>query len=104
MIGIGGGFLIVPALVGLAGLPMRQAVGTSLIVITMTAAAGFAGQHVTGEVPLRLVLVFSGIAMAGIVTGTVFVRWVRQRTLKRAFAVLLFAIAALVLWQNRALF
>jgi uncharacterized protein len=100
IVGIGGGFLIVPALVVFAHMPMRQAVGTSLTVIAMNAAAGFAGQHGVGAIPFDFVVVFSAVAMAGIVVGTWAVAYVHQRTLKRAFAVLLIVIAALMIWQN----
>lgn len=102
IVGIGGGFLIVPALVVLAHMPMRQAVGTSLTVIAMNAAAGFAGQHSVSAIPLDFVISFSAIAMAGIVAGMWVGAYVHQRTLKRAFAVLLMIIAALLLWQNSA--
>jgi hypothetical protein len=101
VIGIGGGFLFVPALVVLARVPMRQAVGTSLAVITMNAAAGFAGQPSFAGIPWGFMTGFTGVAMAGIVIGTWVGRFVDQRTLKRAFAVFLMLVAALVLWQNR---
>lgn len=100
-IGIGGGFLFVPALVVLARVPMRQAVGTSLAVITMNAAAGFAGQPAFVEIPWNFVIVFTGTATVGIILGTWISRFVDQRTLKRAFALFLLLVAALVLWQNR---
>lgn len=103
IVGIGGGFLIVPALVVLARVPMRAAVGTSLTVITMNAAAGFAGQRGIGEIPIDFVITFSVVAIAGILAGTWLVKFVDQRTLKRAFAGLLLVIAALLLWQNRVL-
>jgi len=101
VIGIGGGFLFVPALVVLARVPMRQAVGTSLAVITMNAAAGFAGQPSFAGIPWSFVIGFTGVAMVGIGIGTWVGRFVDQRTLKRAFAVFLLLVAALVLWQNR---
>jgi len=103
VIGIGGGFLIVPALVVLAQVPMRQAVGTSLLVITMNSLAGFAGQAHVGEIPLGVVITFTIIAIGGILVGTRLVRSVKQAALKRAFAVLLLVIAVLLLWQNRGM-
>jgi uncharacterized membrane protein YfcA len=103
VVGIGGGFLIVPALVVLARVPMRPAVGTSLTVIAMNAAAGFAGQPRVGEIPLGVLVVFSGIAISGVIAGTWIARHVHQGTLKRAFAALLLVVAASLLWQNRAL-
>jgi uncharacterized membrane protein YfcA len=100
VVGIGGGFLIVPALVVLAHVPMRQAVGTSLLVITMNSLAGFAGRQQVGEIPVRFVITFAAVAAVGIIAGTQLSRYVEQRTLKRAFAVFLLVIAALVLWQS----
>ena len=102
IIGIGGGFLIVPALVVLARVPMQRAVGTSLTVIAMNAAAAFAGQPAVRDVPIAFVVAFGAVAMAGIVAGTSVARRVDQRTLKRAFATLLLVIAAGVLSQNLA--
>jgi uncharacterized membrane protein YfcA len=102
VIGIGGGFLIVPALVLLARVPMRQAVGTSLLVIAMNSLAGFLGQHDASAVPVRFVVTFSAVAMGGILAGAQLARYVDPRTLKRAFAVFLLVIAALMLWQGRA--
>lgn len=102
IVGIGGGFLIVPALVLLARVPMQQAVGTSLAVITLNSIAGFAGQRMIAEIPLSVVLSFTGVAIVGILIGTVLIRHVPARALKRAFSVLLMLIAALVLWQNYA--
>lgn len=101
-IGIGGGFLFVPALVVLGQVPMSEAVGTSLLVIAMNCASGFVGQRDVREIPWPFVITFSAVAIAGILAGTRFARFVPQRTLKRGFAVLLLVIAVLVLWQNRA--
>jgi hypothetical protein len=101
VIGIGGGFLIVPALVVFGQVPMREAVGTSLLVIAMNCVAGFAGQRDPHEIPWLFVTGFSAVAVVGILAGARFVRFVPQRTLKRGFALLLLVIAMLVLWQNR---
>jgi hypothetical protein len=102
-IGIGGGFLIVPALVIFGHEPMRQAVGTSLVVIAMNSISGYAGQRVQQPVPWTVVLIFTALATLAILGATRFAGRVPQRSLKRGFAVLLFVIALLVLWQNRSL-
>ena len=94
VVGIGGGFLIVPALVVFGRVPMREAVGTSLLVIAMNCVSGFAGQRQTRAIPWPFVIVFSAVAIAGILAGTRFAGVVPQRTLKKGFAVLLFVIAA----------
>jgi uncharacterized membrane protein YfcA len=101
-IGIGGGFLLVPALVVFGRVPMREAVGTSLLVIAMNCVSGYAGQRGVREVPWLFVITFSAVAIAGILTGTRLARFVPQRDLKRGFAVLLLVIAVLVIWQNHA--
>ena len=94
LLGAGGGFLIVPALTLLTGLSMRDAVGTSLVVITVNAAAGFAARADAGLVDVRLTALFTAIAIAGAVAG----HWLNKRmpvaVLRRVFAVLVLAVAA----------
>lgn len=102
VVGIGGGFLIVPALVVLGRVPMKQAVGTSLLVIAMNSAAGFLGYAGQVAVPWGFLAGFTAVAIAGILAGTYLVRFVSARTLKRGFAVFLLAIGGFMLFQNRA--
>lgn len=102
IVGIGGGFLIVPALVVLGRVPMKQAVGTSLLVIAMNSVSGFAGYAGTVDVPWGFLTAFTGVAIAGILAGTSLVRFVSAGALKRGFAVFLLVIGAFMLWQNRA--
>jgi len=89
LIGAGGGFVIVPALVLLAGMPVRHAVGSSLLIIAMNALSGFVGY--IGQVPIQWGLVgwFTGIAALGALVGTRLMRRVPQRRLKQGFAVLI---------------
>jgi uncharacterized protein len=103
LVGVGGGFLIVPALVVLGGVPMRQAVGTSLVVIAMNTLAGYGGYHGSVVVPWGVVLRFGLITAAGILVGSMLLKRVPTQLLKRGFAVLLILIGALILWQNRSL-
>jgi uncharacterized membrane protein YfcA len=97
LIGAGGGFVIVPALVLLAKVPVRAAVGSSLLIITMNALSGFAGY--IGQVPIDWPLVgaFTGVAAVGAVGGTRLVRFVSPRAIKRAFAVLIILLAGYVI-------
>ncbi|MHB1224877.1 MAG: sulfite exporter TauE/SafE family protein [Gemmatimonadaceae bacterium] len=104
LVGIGGGFLAVPALVLLVRTPMKQAVGTSLLVIAMNSAAGFAGYLGQVEIPWGFLTAFTAMATIGILAGTRLVRHVSQRQLRRGFAVFLLGMAAFVLFQNRAVF
>jgi uncharacterized membrane protein YfcA len=102
LVGIGGGFLFVPALVLLAGLPIKTAVGTSLLVIAMNTAAGAAGYHGQVNIPWGVVGVFASIAIVGSLAGARVVRYVPQSALRRGFAYFLFAMAAFILYQNRS--
>lgn len=102
VVGVGGGFLIVPALVVLARVPMKQAIGTSLVVIAMNSASGFLGYLGQVDFPWRFMAIFSAVASAGIVGGTYLVRFVSQRVLKQAFAVVLLLVGVLILYENRA--
>ncbi len=101
LVGVGGGFLIVPALVLLARVPIKQAVGTSLLVIAMKSATGFLGYLGQVEVDWDFMGIFTGVAMLGILTGTYLVRFVPQQALRRAFAVFLLIVGAAILYQNR---
>ena len=103
LVGIGGGFLIVPALVLFGRMQLREAVGTSMLVIAMNSAGGFMGQQHTDQIPWAFVITFVAIAMAGLVAGTRLASRVDQRTLKRVLAVLLVLIASFQIWQSRSL-
>lgn len=89
LIGAGGGFVIVPALVLLAHLPIRTAVGSSLLIITMNSLSGFAGY--IGQVPIvwNLVGTFTGVAAIGALAGTRASRRVPQARIKQGFAVMI---------------
>lgn len=100
LLGIGGGFLLVPALVVLANVPMRQAVGTSLTVIAMNTVAGYLGYRGQVDVPWTLVLQFGAIAAVGIVVGSALVPRIPQAGLKKSFGVLLILLSALIIWQQ----
>lgn len=102
LVGVGGGFLIVPALVLLGRVPMKQAIGTSLLVIAMKSFAGFIGYLGQVEVQWGFMAGFTAVAVIGILAGTWLVRFVPQHTLKRAFAVFLLVMGAFILYQNRA--
>jgi uncharacterized membrane protein YfcA len=100
ILGVGGGFLIVPALVMLVGLPMQEAVGTSLLVIAANSLAGLLG-HLGGEMPdpaLLAVFVFAGLI--GIWAGTHLAHRVPAARLQQGFAVFVVAIALFLLADN----
>ncbi len=103
-VGIGGGFLIVPALVLMGGVPMKQAIGTSLLVIAMNSAAGFAGHHGTVDIPWRFLVSFTAVSVAGILVGTYLTRYLSGADLKRGFSIFLLVVGGLMLYQNRPVF
>lgn len=86
LVGAGGGFLIIPALVLLAKLPMKQAVGTSLIIIAAKSLIGFTGDLKGSEViDWNFLLFFSVVAVAGIITGSILSKRIPNERLKPAF-------------------
>ena len=86
VIGAGGGFVIVPALVLLCGLPMRIAVGTSLLVIAMNSFAGFAGALSHATIPWTLALAITGASVLGSFGGTALAGRVKPEVLRAGFA------------------
>jgi uncharacterized protein len=104
LVGVGGGFLIVPALVVFVGVPMRRAIGTSLLVISLSTTAALVGYRAHASIAWQVVGVFTLLAVAGALAGTRAVRWVSATALRRAFGVLVLAVAALVLFENRTAF
>ncbi len=107
LVGVGGGFLIVPALVLLGGLPMHLAIGTSLCIIALKSISGFVKYiDVLGEAGLSihwdLVLIFSLIGIVGSFVGGRIGAYVPQARLKRGFAVFLVLMGVIILGQNVA--
>lgn len=100
LVGVGGGFAIIPALVILGKTPMKEAIGTSLLIIAANAVAGFLGY--LGKVDLDWNLVFSFIiaASTGTILGAYLSQLVDGKKLQRYFGYFLLAVAAFVLFQN----
>lgn len=95
--GVGGGFVIVPALVLVLGFPMRDAIGTSLLVIAITSAAALSARIGSGvSLAWPLVAAFTAAAMVGSLGGQRIAAHARPRALTVAFAWLLIAVAAYV--------
>lgn len=106
-VGVGGGFLIVPALVVLAGLPMRTAVGTSLVIIAMSSFTGFAKHlHVLPAIGLaidwRLLGIFVTIGVLGSAVSQSLGARLPQAMLRRAFGVFLCLMTGLMVWETLA--
>ncbi len=101
VVGVGGGFLIVPALVQLGHVPIRAAIGTSLLVIAMNAAAGTLGYLGRVDLPVSMLIPFTGLALVGIALGTGAAQRIQQSALRRLFAFLLLIVGVFILYQNR---
>lgn len=97
LLGVGGGFLIVPALVVLLGLEMKKAIGTSLGVIALNAAAGFVGYLGQVEMNWPLMAGFTVTAILGVFAGAALVPKVSTRQLRRGFAAFLILVAVYIL-------
>lgn len=97
LVGAGGGFLIVPALTLLGGLPMREAIATSLLVLALQSGAGFVSHLLHTAIDWRLALLVTSSATAGSLIGARLSRGVRPARLRRAFALLVLAMALVML-------
>jgi len=96
--GVGGGFLIVPALTMLLGLPMRRAIATSLAIITVTGVTALLSHLAEGAEPnWPLTLVLGGAAAAGALGGTTLGRRLPAATLARAFGAVVAVVAVFLL-------
>ncbi|CAA7614371.1 sulfite exporter TauE/SafE family protein [Magnetospirillum sp. UT-4] len=100
MVGVGGGFLIVPALVLLSGLPMKQAVGTSLVIVSAKSAAGFAGYLGAVAIDYALMGTFTAIAVVGSILGAAASRRMSADGLKTGFAVFLAVVASYIVYRE----
>lgn len=104
-VGVGGGFLIVPALVVLGRLPMRRAIGTSLFIISMNALVGFAKyehylQSHQLSVDAKTVLVFALIGIVGSLIGRSINTRLDQKRLAQVFAAVLILLGGFVIFSE----
>jgi uncharacterized membrane protein YfcA len=96
LFGVGGGFLIVPALVLLLGLPMTAAVGTSLVVIVLNSVAGFVAYVGGVHIDYAVTAAFAGSAIVGSLAAGRLAHRLPAERLRRWFAYLVLLVAALV--------
>lgn len=100
LVGAGGGFLVVPALVLLGGLPMQAAVGTSLLVIALKSFAGFAGHATQVSLDWPLVLGVTAAALAGSFVGVRAAGRIPAANLRRGFGWFVVVMAVFMLAQE----
>lgn len=103
LFGVGGGFVIVPALVLFGGLPLRSAVGTSLLVVALVSASGVLAHLWAGRaLDPALAATFVVGGLAGLVVGQTLARRLSAPVLERTFAVAILGVAMFVLVRNLA--
>lgn len=100
IVGAGGGFLVVPALALLGGLPMPVAVGTSLLVISMKSFAGFAGYASSVAINWQVTLLVTAGAIAGAFIGSAVAGRIHPDRLRQSFGWFVLAMAAFILVQE----
>ncbi len=86
LLGAGGGFLIIPALVLFVKLPMKTAIGTSLVIIAINSIFGFLFSLKQTHLDWKILLSFTGLAIVGIYLGGLWAEKIPGRTLKKWFA------------------
>lgn len=101
MIGAGGGFLIIPALVILANIDMKVAVGTSLVIITFKSLLGFfLGDALTMDIDWAFLAVFTGISLVGIFIGSYLSNFIDGSKLKKGFGYFIFVMAIFIFYME----
>lgn len=100
LVGVGGGFAIVPALVLLGNTPIKEAIGTSLVIIALNAVAGFLGY--VGKVPLDwgLMASFTLVAGCGTFLGAYLSQYIQAQQLQKGFGYFLIVVASFIFVQQ----
>lgn len=104
LLGAGGGFLIIPALIYMVKLPLRIAVGTSLMIIAFHCLTGFAGALAVHTIQWNFLLVFSTFAVAGIFIGERLARRLSSQQLKPVFGWFVLAMGIYIIMRELVFF
>ena len=100
LIGAGGGFLIIPALLNFAKLPMKKAIGTSLLIIAINSLIGFIGDVQNTIIDWTFLLIFTTISVAGIFIGLYIQQFINEKMLKKLFGVFVLIMAIFILYKE----
>jgi len=100
LIGAGGGFLIIPALLNFAQLPMKKAIGTSLLIIAINSLIGFIGDLQNTFIDWTFLLTFTTISVAGIFIGLYIQNFINEKMLKKLFGVFVLIMAIFILYKE----
>jgi uncharacterized membrane protein YfcA len=102
LVGVGGGFAIVPALVLLGNIPIKEAAGTSLVIIALKSVTGFLGYLGQVELDWQLIASFTTAASLGTFLGVYLVPFIKSHQLQKGFSYFLVLMAGFILWQDWA--
>jgi uncharacterized membrane protein YfcA len=100
LIGAGGGFLIVPALIKLARLTIKKAIGTSLLVISINSLIGFLGDVQNATIDWSFLLSFTILSVIGIFVGLYFQKVLNEKILKKTFGVFILLMSLFILYKE----
>lgn len=100
IIGAGGGFLYVPALVLWAKIPMKKAVGTSLIIVSINSLIGFLGDVQTLDIEWTFLLTFTAISILGILIGGLLSKYISGKKLKKSFGFFVLIMAVYIIFKE----
>jgi len=100
LVGVGGGFLIVPILVLVAHIPMKKAVGTTLLIIALNSTIGFIGHLLNKTIDWAFIVPFSLVSILGILIGMYLSKFVSGAKLKMAFAYFLMVMVIYVIYAE----
>ena len=100
IVGAGGGFLIVPTLVIVARLPMRLAIGTSLIIIAMKSLIGFLGDIQNIAIDWPFLIMFTSISVVGIYIGIYMAKFISGKNLKKGFGWFTLLMAGYIIFKE----
>lgn len=100
IVGAGGGFLIIPALVLLAKLPMKKAVATSLLIIAIKSLIGFIGDVQNLEIDWQFLLIFTALSVIGIFVGVYLNKFIDGKKLKKGFGWFVLLMGIYIVWKE----
>ncbi|MDN3677820.1 sulfite exporter TauE/SafE family protein [Flavobacterium paronense] len=100
LIGAGGGFLIIPALLKFAKLPMKKAIGTSLLIITINSLLGFIGDVQNMEIDWAFLISFTTFSVVGIFIGLYIQHYINEKHLKKIFGFFVLIMSFFILYKE----
>ncbi|NET73694.1 MAG: sulfite exporter TauE/SafE family protein [Sphaerospermopsis sp. SIO1G2] len=104
LVGIGGGFLIIPALVLIGNTPIKEAVGTSLVIIALKSITGFIGYLGSISLDINLIISFTLAASLGMLIGANSTQYIEANDMKKVFGYFVILVAIFMLSKSGLVF